>query len=64
MSKTATICVPLYALQTLINSGVPMTICSQNATNQIMIEFEGTADNFEKMIKAALMYQMINRRNA
>jgi hypothetical protein len=64
MSKTATICVPLYALQTLINSGVPMTISSQTATNQIMIEFEGTADNIERLIKSALMYTMLNRKNA
>lgn len=63
MSKTATICVPLYALQTLINSGVPMTISSQTATNQIMIEFEGTADNIERLIKSALMYTILNKKN-
>jgi hypothetical protein len=64
MIQNATICVPLYALQTLINSGVPMTISSQTATNQIMIEFEGTADNIERLIKSALMYTMLNRKNA
>jgi hypothetical protein len=63
MIQTATICVPLYALQTLINSGVPMTISSQTATNQIMIEFEGTADNIERLIKSALMYTILNRKN-
>jgi hypothetical protein len=63
MIKNVTICVQLYALQTLINSGVPMTISQQLASNQIMLEFEPTPDNIEKLIKSALMYSMMNKKH-